>query len=195
MSCCQREREKRKAFRAFSFLYMEKSMEDSEKETKMVLNIGWDHLGGEIMKRFSAFAEKGYILSEMNDKFFIFTRDEPQSLEFMLYKGQKDSREFKRLAENGYKLLCSSGEYHMLAASSENAEKIRENSCRKKYILTIAVSAVLLAAVLMGIPNEDGFLSSLRSVLAAVLSCTFVFAAARLFQKKKQNDGDGGSDT
>lgn len=171
-------------------------MEEFDKNnTKTVLNIGWDHLGGEIMKRFSAFAEKGYILSEMNDKFFIFTRDEPQILEFMLYKGQKDSKEFKRLAENGYKLLCSSGEYHMLAASLENAASFRESSCRKKYILTIAVSAVLLTAVLMGIPNEDGFLSSLRSVLAAVLSCTFVFAAARLFQKKKQNDGDDGSDT
>lgn len=169
-------------------------MEEFDKNnTKTVLNIGWDNLGGEIMKRFSAFAENGYILSKMNDKFFIFTKDEPQILEFMLYKGQKEDREFNHLTENGYNLLCSSGEYHMLAASPENAEKLKERSYRKKYILTIAVSAVLLAAVIMGIPNEDGLLSSLRSVLAAVLSCTFVFAAARLFQKKKQNDG--GSDT
>lgn len=169
-------------------------MESSEKDTKTVINIGWDNLGGEIMKRFSAFAQKGYILTEMNDKFFIFTKDKPQILEFMLYKGQADGRELKRLTENGYRLLCSSGEYHMLAASAENAAKVRESTQRKKYILTIVVSAVLLAAVITGIPSGGGFLSSLRSVLAAVFSCTFVFAAARLLRKKKTDDGGSEED-
>lgn len=158
-------------------------MENNDNESKTVLNIGWENMTGAVMDRFSAFAEKGYILTEMNDKFMTFKKEKSQDLEFLLYNGKTEDTEYIKLIENGYRLLCSSGEHHMLAASRENAEKYKDASRKKKYILEMIISALLLGAVILAIPNSGGLVSSLRSVLTAVFSCTFVFAAVRLFRK------------
>lgn len=165
-------------------------MENNDNENKTVLNIGWENMTGAVMDRFSAFAEKGYILAEMNDKLMTFKKDDPQDLEFLLYNGKTEDTEYIKLTENGYRLLCSCGEHHMLAASRENAEKYKNASRKKKYILEMIVSALLLGAVILAIPNSGGVVSSLRSVFTAVFSCTFVFAAVRFFRKNDDNSKD-----
>ncbi len=74
--------------------------------------------------------------------------------------------------------------------SPEDAKLIRQKKNaaeRKKMILAAAVMAVMMAAVLLLIPNEEGALKVLRSVMAAALSCGMVYCGVKISRIKQKH--------
>lgn len=162
-------------------------------ETKTVINIGWEAVRSSLMKNFSAFAEKGYILSEMDDKQFIFKKAEPRSAEFYLYSAAADKRgsEYRALTENGWTELCSYGEYHMMTAPKDTPlPEIKKSALQEKapFIIAVLIFAVLLAAAILVIPKSTKLMQVIRTVLIGISAGGMVFVILKLLPKK--NDGD-----
>ncbi|MCI5751425.1 MAG: DUF2812 domain-containing protein [Oscillospiraceae bacterium] len=166
-------------------------------ETKTVINIGWETVKSSLMKNFSAFAERGYILSEMDDRQFIFKKVEPVSADFFLYSehGDKQHREYDALTENGWTELCSYGEYHMMTAPKDTPLPEKKQSVLGKkapFITAAVISAALLALSIAVIPDTGGGLSVLRAVLIGISAGGMVFSLTRIF--RKSNDAPSEND-
>ncbi len=157
-----------------------------EKKTKTVINIGWQ-AAESLAENFENYAAKGFILTEMNDRTFIFTEDEPKKLKFRLYKGKESDKDMKALAENGWKELCSYENYHMLVNENIESAENEEKTAAKKTNRGTSVSCALLWAVFIFldfryIPASNETLAALRFILAEVFACFFVYAVIKAFR-------------
>ncbi|MGN1416463.1 MAG: DUF2812 domain-containing protein [Oscillospiraceae bacterium] len=162
-------------------------------ETKTVINIGWEAVKSSLMKNFSAFAAKGYILSEMDDKQFIFKKGEPVNADFFLYSESTDKhhKEYTALTENGWTELCSYGEYHMMTAPKDTPLPEKQAPLlgqKAQYIIAAVIFAVLLASAILFLPDTSKVLSVLRAVLIGISAGGIVFCLTRLFPSKKKKE-------
>ena len=165
-------------------------------ETKTVINIGWEAVRSSLMKNFSAFAEKGFILAEMDDKQFIFKKGEPVSADFFLYSESEDKhhKEYSALTENGWTELCSYGEYHMMTAPKNTPLPEKQLSILEQkapYIIAAVIFAAILAAAILLINDTSKVLSVLRAVLIGISAGGMVFCLTKLFPSKKQGNNSG----